>query len=139
DAVRLYAAAATVVAALLTLVAAVVRRRDRGPAAFLGHFATGPVFTVLRTAGAVLAVMVVAGVGPAAVLDEGVGPLIFDSVVLSVAVIVPLGAVFVSLLVSYGGLEFIGTLARPAMRPVFTVPGRGALGALGSFVGSDSI
>ncbi|WP_017594749.1 YjiH family protein [Nocardiopsis potens] len=138
-AVRLYAAAATVAAALLTLAAAAVRRRDGGRPALLGHFATGPVFTVLRTAGAVLAVMVVAGVGPAAVLDEGVGPLIFESVVLSVAVIVPIGAVFVSLLVSYGGLEFIGTLARPVMRPVFKVPGRGALDALASFVGSYSI
>lgn len=125
--------------AVLTVAAKAQRTLGRTGPVDLSPFATGWVFTLIRVAGAVLAVMVVFGIGPAAVLDEGVGPMIFNSVVTAVAVIVPIGAVFVTLLVSYGGLEFIGTLARPVMRPLFKVPGRGALDALASFVGSYSI
>lgn len=140
DVVRYYTLAAVLLAAALT-VGAMLQKYRLVPTGRvdLRMFATGPVFTALRLLGAVFAVMIVAETGPAAVLAEGVGPMIYDSVVVAVAVIVPIGAVFVTLLVSFGGLEFIGTLARPIMRPVFKVPGRGALDALASFVGSYSI
>ncbi|WP_017537120.1 YjiH family protein [Nocardiopsis halophila] len=137
--VRFTVLALITISALLTLGAAAQRALGRTWPVDLSPFATGWVFTAIRLAGAAVAVMVVSGTGPAALLDEGVGPMIFDSVVVAVAVIVPIGAVFVTLLVSYGGLEFIGTLARPVMRPLFRVPGRGALDALASFVGSYSI
>lgn len=139
-AVTYYTLTAVLLAAVLT-VGAALQKNGVLPThrVDLRTFATGRLFTGLRLLGAVLAVMIVFEVGPAAVLAEGVGPMIFDSVVVAVAVIVPIGAVFVTLLTSFGGLEFIGTLARPLMRPIFRVPGRGALDALASFVGSYSI
>ena len=57
----------------------------------------------------------------------------------SVAVIIPIGALFLSLFILMGGLEFVGTLARPLMRPLFRIPGRAALDALASWVGSYSV
>ncbi|WP_017615170.1 YjiH family protein [Nocardiopsis salina] len=139
-AVRYYALTAVLVAAALTVGAALQRRGTLSSERFdLRAFGTGPVFTAVRLLGAVLAVMIVFDVGPAAVLDEGVGPMIFSTVVTAVGVIVPIGAVFVSLLLAYGGLDFLGAFARPVMRPVFRVPGRGALDALASFVGSYSV
>lgn len=57
----------------------------------------------------------------------------------SVAIILPIGAFFISLFVLLGGLEFVGTLARPLMMPLFKVPGRAALDSLASWVGSYSV
>jgi nucleoside recognition membrane protein YjiH len=107
--------------------------------AFVGSFRTSWLMAVLRVAGAVLAVMIVAGVGPQAVLAEEVGGLMFGTLVTSVGVIVPIGALFITLFVAFGGLELVGTLARPVMRPLFRVPGRAALDAIASYVGSYSV
>jgi nucleoside recognition membrane protein YjiH len=52
---------------------------------------------------------------------------------------VPIGAVFLALLVGYGLMEFIGVLVQPIMRPVFRTPGRSAIDAIASFVGSYSL
>lgn len=93
----------------------------------------------LCVAGAVVAIMIVTGSGPAAVLDPAVGGLMFGKLVASVAVIVPIGALFITLFVAFGGLELVGTLARPVMRPLFRVPGRAALDGIASFVGSYSV
>ncbi|HLT55834.1 MAG TPA: YjiH family protein, partial [Bacillota bacterium] len=53
--------------------------------------------------------------------------------------LVPIGAVFLALLTSYGLLEFAGVLMQPIMRPVWKTPGRSAIDAVASFVGSYSI
>lgn len=51
----------------------------------------------------------------------------------------PIGAVFLALLVGYGLMEFIGVLVQPIMRPIFKTPGRSAVDAVASFVGSYSL
>src|SRR5699024_8661812 len=53
--------------------------------------------------------------------------------------IVPVGAVVLALLVSYGLMEYIGVIVQPVMRPVFKTPGRSAVDAVASFVGSYSL
>lgn len=65
--------------------------------------------------------------------------LIFNTLAVAVALIIPIGAIFVQLFVYYGGLEFIGTLASPFMPRLFKLPGYAALDALTSWVGSYSI
>lgn len=103
------------------------------------YFKTGPVFLVFRILGGVLAIMLFFQVGPEFVLAEETGGLMFNELVAAAGVIVPIGAIFITLFVAFGGLEFIGTLARPLMRPVFNVPGRSALDAIASYVGSYSV
>lgn len=56
-----------------------------------------------------------------------------------VGLIVPFGAVFLALLASYGLMKFIGVLVQPIMRPIFRTPGRAAVDAIASFVGSYSL
>jgi nucleoside recognition membrane protein YjiH len=63
----------------------------------------------------------------------------WDTLVFSVGVIIPIGAVFLLLFVRYGFLEFVGVLMRPVMRPAFRLPGRSALDSLTSWVGSYSV
>ncbi|WP_242495668.1 YjiH family protein [Salinicola tamaricis] len=66
-------------------------------------------------------------------------PFLFDKLVIPVGLIVPIGAVFLALLIGYGLLEFIGVLVQPVMRPIWRTPGRSAIDAVASFVGSYSI
>ena len=42
-------------------------------------------------------------------------------------------------LLNYGIVDFIGSLMEPLMRPVFKIPGRGAVNAIASFVSSASV
>jgi nucleoside recognition membrane protein YjiH len=67
------------------------------------------------------------------------GPFLFEKLVISVGLLVPIGSVFLALLVGYGLLEFIGVLLQPVMRPIWKTPGRSAIDAVASFVGSYSI
>ena len=56
-----------------------------------------------------------------------------------VGLIVPIGAIFLALLISFGLLELMGVLIQPVMRPIWRIPGRSAIDAVASFVGSYSI
>lgn len=138
--VALYCMLAIVAAAALSVLATLQARGRVSTQRYdAAYFATGPVFLVLRILGAVAAVMIYAGVGPQLLLRDDTGGLMFNTLVAAVGVIVPIGAVFITLFVAFGGLEFIGTLARPIMQPLFRVPGRGALDATASYVGSYSV
>jgi nucleoside recognition membrane protein YjiH len=77
--------------------------------------------------------------GPAWLHTPGTGGLMWGTLVYSVGVIIPIGAIFITIFVELGGLEFVGTLARPVMKPLFKIPGRAALDSLASWVGSYSV
>jgi len=66
-------------------------------------------------------------------------PFLLNKLVIPVGLIVPIGSVFLAFLVGYGLLEFIGVIVRPVMRPIWKTPGRSAVDAVASFVGSYSI
>ena len=100
----------------------------------LSYFNTSAPFLLFRVLGGVFAILIFFELGPPIILEEATGGLMFNTLVAAVAVIVPIGAVFITLFVAFGTLEFIGTLARPLMRPLFRVPGRGALDAIASYV-----
>lgn len=97
------------------------------------------VFSFFKIIGLVVGVMIVFGFGPAWLFAPDMGPFLFDKLVISVGLLVPIGAVFLALLVSYGLLEFIGVLMQPIMRPIWRTPGRSAIDAVASFVGSYSL
>ena len=78
-------------------------------------------------------------IGPQDLLKEDMIPFIFEKIVTPVTTIIPIGAVFLAFIVSYGLMEFIGVLMRPIMVPLFRTPGRSAVDAVASFVGSCSI
>lgn len=100
---------------------------------------TDLVFSVAKVLGLVVGLMMVFEVGPAWLFEPGMGPFLFDTLVIAVGLLVPIGAVFLALLVGYGLMEFIGVLMQPVMRPLFRTPGRSAIDAVASFVGSYSL
>lgn len=77
--------------------------------------------------------------GPARWFDGDMLPFIYNKVVLPVTCLVPVGAVFLAFLINYGLMEFIGVFLKPVMRPIWKTPGRSAVDAVASFVGSYSV
>ncbi|WP_374705442.1 YjiH family protein [Oceanobacillus sp. J11TS1] len=97
------------------------------------------ILSLFKILGAVATTMLIFDFGPNWLFDPNIGPYLFEKLVIPVGVLVPIGAVFLALLVSYGLLEFIGVLLQPVMRPIWKIPGRSAIDAVASFVGSYSI
>ncbi|ADE02172.1 YjiH family protein [Haloferax volcanii] len=105
----------------------------------LDIWTTSSAFWVLRIAGAFMASGFLFGIGPAWFLAPEISNVVWGTLVLSIVIIIPLGSIFVNLLVDCGALEFVGTLARPVMKPLFGLPGRAALDGAASWAGSFAI
>lgn len=97
------------------------------------------VFSLLKVLGVIVALMLLTNAGPAWLFKPSMGPFLYEKLVIPVGVLVPIGSVFLAMLVGYGLLEFLGVLLQPIMRPVWKTPGRAAIDAVASFVGSYSI
>jgi nucleoside recognition membrane protein YjiH len=97
------------------------------------------IFSILKVFGFISASMIIFKFGLEWLFRPDMGPFLFDKLVVSVGILVPIGSIFLALLVGYGLLEFIGVLMQPVMRPIWKTPGRSAVDAVASFVGSYSI
>lgn len=100
---------------------------------------TDCVLVIFKLLGAVIGIMYVFKIGPKLLFDKDYGPFLFDKLMLPLSVLIPVGAIALSFLVGYGLLEFIGVLMQPIMRPIFKTPGKSAVDAMASFVGSYSL
>ncbi|UTW10419.1 YjiH family protein [Marinobacterium rhizophilum] len=100
---------------------------------------TQRVFSFLKLGGVLVSLMAYFEFGPGALFEKDMLPFLFNKLVIPVGLIVPLGAIFLAFLISYGLLELIGVLCQPIMRPLFKTPGKSAIDAVASFVGSYSI
>jgi nucleoside recognition membrane protein YjiH len=100
---------------------------------------TNKVFLLLKWLGVIAAILAITKSGPAFLQTPDMLPFLFNKLVISVGLIVPVGSVFLAFLVSYGLLESIGILLQKLMQPIWRTPGRSAIDAVASFVGSYSI
>ena len=121
---------------LVGAVGSCAAKLSRSGLAWSRPYVTSNPLILLRVVGVPLALMYLFRIGPDLLLQRGVGDLMWDTLALSVAVIIPIGAALLVLLVHYGFIEFVGTIMRPVMRPLFRLPGRAALDSLTSWVGS---
>lgn len=96
-------------------------------------------FTIFKILGLVIGVMAVFNIGPAFVLDENMGPFLYYSLAINLSLLIPLGGAALGLILGYGFLVFIGVLLEPVMRKLFKTPGRSAMDAMASLVGSYSV
>ncbi|MDN6181742.1 MAG: YjiH family protein, partial [Staphylococcus equorum] len=95
--------------------------------------------SLFKVLGVFIAFMIVFDFGPGFVLKESIGPFLYDKLAIPLSVLIPVGAILLTFLVGYGLLEFIGVIMRPVMKPIFKTPGKSAVDAVASFVGSYSI
>ncbi len=99
---------------------------------------TKTVFAFLNILGLGVSLMMVFG-APAWLAEKSIGPFLWDTLVSSVGMIVPVGAIFLGFLIGFGLMEFVGVFVRPIMKPIWKTPGRSAVDAVASFVGSYSL
>jgi len=100
---------------------------------------TDLIFTAFKLFGLAAAVMVCFNFGPEVILNADNGPYLFDSLVKPTALMIVIGAPLLCLLVNYGFVDFIGVFVRPLTRVFWKTPGRSAVDAVSSFVGSTSM
>lgn len=97
------------------------------------------IFYILKLVALVFAFLFVTKMGPAAIHEKSMLPLIWNSILVSVATIVPIGSIFLGFITEFGLMEFIGVYMEKIMRPIWRTPGRSAVDAVASFVGSYSL
>lgn len=97
------------------------------------------IFSLLKLLGIPFILMAITNRGPAFLMEKDVIPFIYNSIVVTVTTIVPIGSIFLAFLVNYGLMEFIGIFMQPVMKPLWKTPGRSAIDAVASFVGSYSL
>ena len=101
--------------------------------------ALNTVFFILKLTSLMFLFMYVTKKGPARFFEGDMLPLIWNGIMVSVTTIVPIGSVFLAFLTGFGLMEFIGVFMEPVMRPIFKTPGKSAVDAVASFVGSYSL
>ena len=97
-------------------------------------------FSIAKVCGAVIGTILVFNLNPPEWLSRpDFGPFLYKSLATPVGLVIPIGSAFLAFLADFGLMEFTGVLMTPVMRPVFKTPGRSAIDAVASFVGSYSI
>ncbi|VEI06116.1 YjiH family protein [Kurthia zopfii] len=97
------------------------------------------VLSLFKVVGLAVGIMLIFNFGPAILFNPEIGPFLMEKLIKPVGLVIPIGSVFLALLVCYGLLEFIGIFMQPIMKPIFKTPGRSAVDAVASFVGSYSV
>jgi nucleoside recognition membrane protein YjiH len=148
-----------VASAAVTLLAVVARPKFITGSDFMRDtFVVSPFWTASRVLGGVFYIMIYCytyKLGPEAIWNPETGAAVsklFDTVcnmdnggtpgillAPALLVIFLILAGFVPLLTDYGLMEFVGTFARPVMRPLFKLPGRAAVDCIASWIGSSSV
>lgn len=100
---------------------------------------TNVVLSILKVLGIFAAMLAFFSVGPAFLFEKDMLPFLFEKLVVPVGLIVPIGAIFLAFLLGFGLLEWVGVLLQPVMKPLFKTPGKSAIDAVASFVGSYSV
>ena len=102
-------------------------------------FIVGPVWSISRFIGAVFIVMTVLEIGPEVITSMATGgtpALVLIPILVSLFLFM---SFVIALLTDFGLMEYVGTLARVVMKPLFTIPGRASIDALASWLGSPSV
>lgn len=129
-----------ILAAVATVWASAMKPKAVTGSDFWSELLIVPLFwSASRVVGAVLYIMIYYKIGPEMIwnMDNGGTPGMILAPALLIIFLV-LGGV-VPLLTDYGLMEYVGTFARPFMRPLFKLPGRSAVDCLASWVGSSSV
>lgn len=97
------------------------------------------IFSLLKVIGAAASILIFFNIGPAAILNPNIGPYLFVTLGVGLGILIPVCAVFISFLISYGFVDAIGMIVRPLTRAIWKTPGISAVDAISSFVGSSAM
>lgn len=102
-------------------------------------FSLGGFWFGVRMIGFVLINMIYFEIGPDFLIGPETGAKVVVELLPALATIFLLGGIFLSFLIDYGLLDFLGTFLIKIMRPIFRLPGRSALNCITSWLGDGSL
>lgn len=97
------------------------------------------IFSFTKLIGAFFTLYLFSGYAPEAVAIDDHGPFLFNSLAIQVGTLIPISAIFITFLMDYGFIDFIGNFLRPVMRAIWKTPGRTAVIAVAAFMGSTAV
>lgn len=125
--------------ALLTLFAMAFKPAFIVKSEFLSSlFRVSLMWMVVRVLGTVFAVMTFYKFGSSYIHSEGTGQVMFG-LLTSLIVWFLVASYLMPYLINFGAMEFVGTLTRGFIKPLFTLPGRSAIDLLASWVGNVNV
>ncbi|MDG1579544.1 YjiH family protein [Pseudomonas sp. GOM6] len=102
-------------------------------------FVLHPLWLGLRVLGALFAAMTFWQFGPEWIWNANTGGVVLKDLAPVLITFFLVAGLVLPLLTDYGLMEFIGTLVRNAFRKVFGLPGRSAIDAIASWLGSGTV
>lgn len=96
-------------------------------------------FTMVKLVGVVIGFMAVFQIGPDAVMRPDMIPFLFNSVVVPIALMIPVTGIAYVLLLNFGLVEFVSAFMQPVMRKIWRTPGESAVDAVVSFTGGYAL
>ena len=97
------------------------------------------VFTAIKLLGTVIGIMAVFQIGPESIMRADMVPFLFNSVVVPIALMIPVTGVAYVMLLNFGLVEFISAFMQPVMRKIWKTPGESAIHAVVSFSGGYAL
>ncbi len=94
---------------------------------------------IIRVLGAAFAIMTLTGSGIALVYDEFTGGIMLYDLLSMLVMWFLVASFLMPFLLNFGIMDFIGTLIRGLVKPLFTLPGRSAIDLLTSWVGNVNV
>ncbi|MEM6625933.1 MAG: YjiH family protein [Pseudomonadota bacterium] len=139
DYLPLTAVIITLLSAGLTLLFTLVPRLSARSEFLAGLFRVGPIWLAIRVLGAAITLLAYLKVGPELIWSDATGGVLLADLAPVIIVLFLVSCFFIPLLTEYGLMEFVGTLAGPLFRRLFRIPGRGAIDAAASWMGSATV
>nr|WP_254434290.1 YjiH family protein [Halobacillus sp. Marseille-Q1614] len=102
-------------------------------------FDIGLFWILLRFVGALFATITLTGTGPSIISSELTGQVVLYDLVPVLMVWFLFASLFMPLLLEFGLMDFIGSMVRKVMHPIFKLPGRSSVDALASWMGSGTV
>ena len=108
-------------------------------------FACKPIWVVIRVLAVIFVWLTYLGVGEDGVgligmiTGGGQGGFVLYDLLTTLVIIFVIAALLLPLLLDFGLLEFVGALLTKVMRPLFKIPGRGAVDCVTSWIGDGTL
>lgn len=102
-------------------------------------FNVTPLWTMLRTLGAVFCVLYFSGIGPEFIVSEGTGGTVVGFLMKNLLALFFFAALALPLLTDYGFMEFVGAFLASTFKALFRLPGRSAIDGLASWLGAAPV
>ncbi|MBM4761030.1 YjiH family protein [Bacillus sp. B15-48] len=96
-------------------------------------------WVALRVAGAFFAVFTLFEIGPSAISSGFTGGVVLFDLVPVLMVWFLFASLLMPLLLNFGLMDFIGTILRKVMYPIFKLPGRSSIDAVASWMGAGPV